>query len=100
MDEAEIALEFRVACLGTNWSDDGDGAGDRGDGSETVAETVPFDPDLAMRFLKLRREGKSGRSRIQAALPPEEEVRERIVRKVLALQRHKAREARRREEGE
>ncbi len=61
---------------------------------------VPFDPELAMRFLKWRREAKSGRRGTAAALPPAEEVRERILRKVTAIQRHKALTARRAAETE
>jgi hypothetical protein len=61
---------------------------------------VPFDPELAMRFLKWRREAKGGRRGTAAALPPAEEVRERILRKVTAIQRHKALAARRTAETE
>ena len=100
LDEAEIALQFRVACLGTNWSAQAED-GDRAEAREVEAPPAPFDPDLAMRFLKLRRERKNGRQTATAALPSAAEVRERIVRKVLAIKKHKAREARRRrEEGE
>lgn len=96
LDEAEIVLEFRVACLGTNWSEDSDetaGAAEAG-----KAPPAPFDPDLALRFLKLRREGKIGRNAANAPLPAAGDVRERIIRKVLAIKRHKALEAKRRRE--
>ena len=107
LDEAEVVLEFRVACLGTNWSGDahdGDEAG--GEAAQeaaaaAAAAAVPFDPDLAIRFLKWRRDGKNGRHKRLAALPSAQEVRERIVRKVTALKKHRLREERRRrEEGE
>lgn len=99
MEEAEIVLEYRVACLGTNWSET---AAQTNEMQAAEAETpcVPFDPDLAIRFLKWRAEEKSGRRRPIAALPPADEVRERIVRKVMAIKRHKEREEKRREEEE
>ncbi|HYG29995.1 MAG TPA: hypothetical protein VD887_07255 [Allosphingosinicella sp.] len=101
LDEAEVVLEFRVACLGTNWSedaDDRDGAETAGAEEAAAAAAVPFDPDLAIRFLKWRRDGKNGRHKRTAALPPAEEVRARIVRKVTALKKHRLREERRRRE--
>jgi hypothetical protein len=96
MEEAEIALEYRVACLGTNWSEEQHELGTQAfseDGTLPAAETVPFDPELAMRFLKWREDKRRGRQGPGAALPSAEEVRERIVRKVAAIRRHKALEA-------
>lgn len=99
MDEAEIVLEYRVACLGTNWSETAERT-DRTEAVEGDAQAPPilFDPELAMRFLRWRAEKKRGKPGRMAALPPAEEVRERIVRKVAAIQRHKALKARRAEE--
>lgn len=95
LDEAEVSLEFRVACHGTNWSGD-----PKGEASAEAPEPppAPFDPDLALRFLKLRREAKGGRKAPTAALPDAEDVRERIVRKAIAIRRHREREERRRRE--
>ena len=42
-----------------------------------------------MRFLKWREEKRHKRAGTMAALPPADEVRERIVRKVMAVKRHK-----------
>jgi hypothetical protein len=117
MEEAEIALEFRVACIGTNWSEAADqaderaiegedGAEDPGEGGEAEADSggaaaaPPFDPELALRFLKWRAERKRGGGEA-AALPSAEEARASILRKVDAIIRHEAREkARRAEHGE
>lgn len=100
LDEAEITLEYRVACLGTNWTEE---AEERSRQAETEAAPAPpstelgtgFDPDLALRFLKWRADKRSGARVGIAALPPAGEVRERIVRKVAAIKKHKEREARR-----
>jgi hypothetical protein len=106
LDEAEIVLEFRVACLGTNWSEDAEEGGGAANAEAEAAAPPPsaepgFDPDLALRFLKWRRDGKNGRHKRTTALPSASEVRERIVRKVTALKKHRLREERRRrEEGE
>jgi molybdenum-dependent DNA-binding transcriptional regulator ModE len=86
LDEAEIVLEFRVACLGTNWpSDDAIGEGSAAaDGAHAAAAAAPFDPELALRFLKWREAKRQGRQQAVAALPPVEDVRARIIRKVAA----------------
>jgi hypothetical protein len=99
MDEAEVALEYRVACLGTNWSEEAEAA-DHAVAVETAAASAAaeaFDPDIALRFLKLRADKKRGAGP-GLVLPPADEVRERIARKIAALRRHKEREAARREE--
>jgi hypothetical protein len=104
LEEAAITLEFRVACLGTNWPD----GAEAGEGVEAEVEAGPpstelrtgFDPELALRFLKWREEKRRGRPGVAAALPPVEEVRERIIRKVEAIKRHREREEKRAEEGE
>ena len=89
LEEAEIVLEYRVACLGTNWSETAEPGEE---GTDEVAEPAPepFDAELALRFLKWRADKKRGEPRSMAALPPAAEVRERIVRKVLAVKRHEA----------
>lgn len=92
LEEAEVTLEFRVACLGTNWSEashaDSGAAGDGGT-VERASEAGPFDSELALRFLKWREDKRRGRRASVAALPPVEEARERILRKVIAMKRHK-----------
>jgi hypothetical protein len=114
MEEAEIVLEYRVACLGTNWSeaaeaageadeltaDDGEGTGEGTrtfSGKSTCPHSCPpaFDPELALRFLKWRSELKRGRPDPAMALPSPAEVRQRILRKVEAVKRHRALETRR-----
>ena len=129
MEECEIVLEYRVACLGTNWSAAAEALEEAGEDTPPPAAgwspspakageeignaeaqetppprsarspsprnrgeelTPPFDPELAMRFLKWRADKKRGLAAPMAALPPAEEVRERIVRKVVAIKRHKA----------
>ncbi len=109
MEEAEIALEFRVLGLGTNWSEEAEGAESeealppryaRSPSSENPGEDcqAPFDAELAIRFLKWREEKRRGRRGSTAALPSVEEVRARILRKVAAIKRYREREAARREE--
>lgn len=106
LEEAEIILEFRVACLGTNWSEDAEQDGEAEWDAEAEAEAgaeadAAFDPELALRFLKWRAEQKRGQAGAGAALPSADDVRERIARSVAALRRHKEREeARRRAEGD
>ena len=107
LDEAEIELEFRVACLGTNWPGEQERDGeeyrppDEGGPPPPPADAgedrkVPFDPELALRFLKWREQKRQGRQRAVAALPPVEDVRERILRKISAIRAHQLREAERR----
>ncbi|HEV2745774.1 MAG TPA: hypothetical protein VGW34_00570 [Allosphingosinicella sp.] len=111
MEEAEIVLEYRVACLGTNWSEAAEEA-ESGtvtgncphlaseSGTVTSNWPQPFDPELAMRFLKWRADKKRGAAGPIAALPPAEAVRERILAKVAAVRRHEALRAKRRAEEE
>ena len=92
MDEAEVALEYRVACLGTNWFEEAE-ASDHAVAVEAAGETAAaeaFDPDIALRFLKLRAEKKRGTAPSVTALPSADAVRERIARKIEALRRHEA----------
>ncbi|HYD38701.1 MAG TPA: hypothetical protein VEA60_13875 [Allosphingosinicella sp.] len=93
LDEASLALEFRLACEGNQVAParDGEGAG----GSETSAtdrtEPARFDPELALRFLKWREDKKSRGLRRGPApkRPPIEQVAESIIRKVDAIKRHR-----------
>lgn len=75
LEEAEVALEFRLATLGNNV-----GAGmDEGEGEESLdgrvadirrndgKEAIPFDPEFALKFLKWREEKRRGRSRNSGA---------------------------------
>ena len=98
LEDAEITLEFRVASLGTNWPS---GAEDEVDlDAATEGAAAPFDPELALRFLKWREDKRRGRPGVVAALPPVEEVRERIIARVEAIIRHRQREELRRAKGE
>jgi hypothetical protein len=92
LDEAELALEFRLGCLG---SDIVPAEGEPGAEESMVPpmHSVPLDPDFAMRFLKWREEKRRGRGRwAPRAKPPTiEQVTEKIVRRVLAIKRHRER---------
>lgn len=92
LEEAELALEFRLGCLG---SDVVPAEVEPGTEESDVPpmQNVPFDPDTAMRFLKWREEKRRGRGRrTPYAKPPSiEEVTEKIVRQVQAIKRHRQR---------
>jgi molybdenum-dependent DNA-binding transcriptional regulator ModE len=96
MEEAEIALEFRVLCLGSNWTEaaeEGGAAAEEACDAAAREAAARFDPELALRFLKWRTDRKGSRPASAAALPSAEEVRERILRKVAAIRRYEEREA-------
>jgi hypothetical protein len=87
LDDAEVEIEFRVAA---------EVSGKRAVAAadpEAALEPGPLDMDAAMRFLKWRQEKKAGRGRRgRAPAPPSiEEVTERIVKRVLAIKRHRER---------
>lgn len=92
LEEVELALEFRLGCQG---SDVVPAEGEEPGTDESLApvESAPFDPEAAMRFLKWREEKRRGcRRRTPHAKPPSiEEVTEKIVRRVEAIKRHRAR---------
>ena len=96
LEEAELALELRLASQGNDVVPDG-GKEDDGEGREESEvpplPNVPFDPDFAMRFLKWREEKRRGRGRwAPRAKPPSiEQVTEKIVRRVMAIKRHRER---------
>jgi hypothetical protein len=86
LDDAEVEIEFRMAAEASGKrgaATDGQPAG--GDG--------PLDMDSAMRFLKWRQEKKAGRGRRgRVPEPPSiESVTEKIVRRVEAIRKHRAR---------
>ncbi len=100
LEEAEVALEFRLATMGN--APAGDGEADEGerDDEGTGAATpdcapppIPFDADLALRFLKWReqkRRGYDGRRGRHKGPPdrPFEEVAQSIMSKIEAIERH------------
>jgi hypothetical protein len=94
LDDAEVAIEFRVACEAGGSEDEVECKQDAA-GSETEAEPRPpqkFDPDLAFRFLKWREEKRRGRAPRRGRVPAEpsiEEVRDEVVRRVAAIKRHR-----------
>jgi molybdenum-dependent DNA-binding transcriptional regulator ModE len=96
LEDAEITLEFRVACLGTSWTEAAGAVA--GEPAEIVIEEGPLDHEFALRFLKWREDKRRGARGATAAPPPVEEVRARLLRKVQAMKRHRAREAERRAE--
>jgi hypothetical protein len=93
LEEAELALEFRIAAMGNNILPCDGEETEEGRQPEPIAP-IPFDPDFAMRFLKWREEKRHGRGhRTPWAKPPSpEEVTEKIVRRVEAIKRHRRRE--------
>jgi transposase-like protein len=89
MDEAEVALEFRVACLGTHWTEE---AEEREHEEAPESEIAPgrFDHEFALRFLKWREEKRRrGSSAPTLSLPPIEEVRDEVLRRIAAIRRHR-----------
>lgn len=92
LEEAEAAMEFRLAAHGTNV-----GVGQNGDTHLCVPERTqrcvspPFDPEFALRFLRWREEKRRGGGQ-RGRLPPAPDiaaVTERIVHKVEAIKRHR-----------
>ena len=100
MEEAEIDLEFRLLGLGTGWREAAE-AGEA-DVPPPPQPDTPINPEFALRFLKWREEKRRGKHAPMLALPDAEAVRERIVRKAMAIRRHRERKAERdrREGGE
>jgi hypothetical protein len=92
LDEAELALELRLACQGSDVVPAADGA-ETGTSELPQLPEVKFDPDFAMRFLKWREEKRRGRGRwAPRSKPPSiEQVTEKIVRQVMAIKRHRER---------
>lgn len=90
LEEAEIVLEFRLATMGNDVPGD-EGEGDEGPAAAEVP-AIPFDPDLALRFLKWREQKRHGPAGRRGRLLPVprgiEEVRASIQRKVTAIRRH------------
>ncbi len=86
LEEADVRLEFRLACHGNIVPTDGGNA-------PVDCPEVPFDPEFALRYLKWRQEKKAGRGRRgRVPEPPSiEAVTEKIIRKVEAIKRHRAR---------
>ncbi len=95
LEDAETALEFRVAVESGAWGglDAGGAPGGDGEIPAFAGMTEGFDPDLAMRFLKWREEKRAGRGRRgRVPAPPSiDEVTERIVKRVEAIKRHRGR---------
>lgn len=99
LDDAEVEIEFRVAAQVRGLR--GPKADSRSARGGAVADPAagesdsppPLDMDAAMRFLKWRQEKKAGRGRRgRVPAPPSiEEVTERIVKRVQAIKRHRAR---------
>ncbi|MGZ8285055.1 MAG: hypothetical protein ACXW27_01940 [Allosphingosinicella sp.] len=92
LEEVELALEFRLGCQGSDVVPaqvEEPGTGE----SLVPIESAPFDPEAAMRFLKWREEKRRGRGRRTPYAKPRsiEEVTEKIVRRVEAIKRHRAR---------
>ena len=97
LDEAELRIEFRLAALGNDLDAAVLEAGDEGPAQNAAgggeAAAIPFDPEFALRFLKWREQKRRG-----TAPPPGgqwraprslDEVRDSILRKVRAIERHR-----------
>lgn len=97
MEEAEIALEYRLLGMGTGWSEETEGSPAPNAEPERAP---PLEPEFALKFLKWRQEKRHGRRTAVRALPQAEAVRERIVAKVMAVKRHKGLVVKRQAEGE
>jgi hypothetical protein len=96
LDEADLAIEFRLAHEANDVRAFGNVSDDSGaaDGLPAVeTKDSKFDPDFALRYLKWRQEKKAGRGRRgRAPEPPSiEAVTEKIVKRVEAIRKHRAR---------
>ena len=99
LDEAELALEYRIAAHASNIVAAAKGATGEAssnlDGSANAGEALApmdrFDLEAAYRFLKWREEkrrGGKGRAP-RPRTPPIDDVTETIVRRVEAIKRHR-----------
>jgi hypothetical protein len=96
LEEADLAIEFRLAHEANDVrafdheADDGEAPDDT---SPATGRDSTFDRDFALRYLKWRQEKKAGRGRRgRVPEPPSlEAVTEKIVRKVEAIRKHRAR---------
>lgn len=105
LEEAELALEFRLAAhasnvvagVGAQGGANPGGSDGEAEGADTPSsrplpeEKGSFDLEAAFRFLKWREEKRRGeKRRAPRAKPPSiEEVTEKIVRRVEAIKRHR-----------
>jgi hypothetical protein len=95
LEEAELALEFRIALMGNDVPPPDGGGSDPAPVHLPEAAPLPFDRDFAMRFLKWREEKRRGGGhRGPCSKPPAgEDVAEKVVRQVEAIKRHRQRQA-------
>lgn len=97
LDEADLAIEFRLAHEANDvraFENSGDDCGAAEGESLEAGRDSKFDPDLALRYLKWRQEKKAGRGRRGRVPEPPgiEAVTEKIVKRVQAIKRHRARD--------
>ena len=99
LEEAELNIEFRLASMGCDlaasardWPGAGESEAEGGMGTVTSNCPLPFDADLALRFLKWREAKRVGPTGRQARWrrPPRslDEVKDSILRKLGAIHRH------------
>jgi len=74
LDDAEVRLEFRMATMGNDTDQRAFGEGEAPGGAREDARAgaeaaIPFDPDLALRFLRWRDAKRNGRDRWRGARP-------------------------------
>ena len=104
LEQAEVRIEFRMAAMGSDLAAAAlsEGGKERpsaapagsGQASPGTSEAPPFDRDFALRFLKWREEKRQGRSKrprggSAAREPSIGEVKESILRKIDAIERHR-----------
>lgn len=93
LDEAELRIEFRLSAMGSDIgaavAEDNEGEEGMGTGASTCPQPLPFDADLAFRYLKWREEKRQGRGARGRPVrrATEGEVAESIERKLAVLSR-------------
>lgn len=98
LEESTIEVEFQLALYSNTIATARAKAKAKADAEEPGRPAPPADPEFALKFLKWREEKKAGRGRrgrgdLGPRPPTIEEVTEKIVQRVEAIKRHRARQA-------
>ena len=98
LEEAEVALEFRLAVPPDAAAREAGAEEEEGArAGEAAAAQARFDPEFALKFLKWREEKRNGggrRGRPGTWLrkePSSEEVRDEVLKRIAAIRRHRER---------